>query len=1333
MKTNLFLLFFFVLQQVFSQNPIWIVAPNYLTNGGSPIPLPTGSNSSLTYQGQPAQYASNAFADETGNLKCFIIDGTVYDHEGYIIGQFNQVGSSDAFGRSELAMVPDPGNCNRIYLFSIAKNYASGSSSPDNSFYAVIDFSQFSDILGNTNRLGLVEPAVPILTSSLPQNGNGFISISKKRSDNSHFVFISDARNIRRYTLDANGLHFDTVFEIPSAVLNSFIRGEMELHENTNPNLPFKYTLAVPFFKELFAGNFGSPIEYYHAVYIAKLDVNGNLIPNSDFVLNYQQFSDEKPFIKGLEFDNSGRYLFISHSITTEYPVAIDYVDLITLQEWLPFPSAAVNAYENSQIEFRIVSNQPGLYLANSTSLGRIAVNGNNLSFQSNVINTGIQPSYMGADVNGFLEFENYKSFLLPDQIDGINYQNDFNYSHYDALGYNVFSNAVWQPGQNLNPFNSLDNTLFIKEELRIKEGTTLELRNMILRFAPEARLIIEHGTTGQGGKLILNNSTLSTDNRCGADLWLGVQVWGNQNQGTMANSTQGRLEIIGNSRIENAHFGALASKIVDVTRNSQGLITGYQFDDSRNGGIIQTTNTNFINNRTGVYLRKYLPFQSAANNVSFFRDSKFMWSSLLVRNNLNINAHIELGEVRGIFVHGCTFENTAFQAYENQFNTVYAGGVGILSRASSFYALTSLSNLQGNQFRNMQAGIFAQGNQIQSFISNQSIFENNIIGILAFSTKYAKVTANTFRVRENTYQTGGLGLYFSTKYTVEDNEFSEFENNAIPNGNGNTYGIVVNNSGKDNNEIYRNTFKNLKVGGQSEGNNATSLANNNPLIGINFKMTGLRWTCNTFISDIYKADLTVASGARINFHQGVANGGGVNGTFQQRLFGAARNSFSMVGESTSNIQHDLMAPLTAQSFSYAHLYDLNHTPDAYSSIVSLDGVEWNNNPMYMVQNGCPKRKISFVSTKIVDSKRQLDSLDLILTDLNAKLLLGLNEVLLNRVNTVSNISTVKNELLAASPYLSDEILLSYLNRNPSAGHVKEVLVANSGLSDLVREKLASMSLPNGIRNQINQHQNKLSGRTQTVWERNYQESVREIIFNELIATLLAEIVDEQSFERLISILKENNDLETIKTLREIYLSKGDDEKIAEYKQIIFEDVRVDQKYKEVIEIEKDIRFNESIEKELREHPVKKARLEEISQEATELTPTETVSESKAKAKTLLEIADKIAQINEFEEVMPATSGFSLESTTSEISEDLVLSSVYPNPTRGELFIDFPTQEDGTLFITVYTIGGQLVERFVLENTNGERIDLSHLTKGLYLVDIVIDDVKMGTHKVQIK
>jgi hypothetical protein len=85
---------------------------------------------------------------------------------------------------------------------------------------------------------------------------------------------------------------------------------------------------------------------------------------------------------------------------------------------------------------------------------------------------------------------------------------------------------------------------------------------------------------------------------------------------------------------------------------------------------------------------------------------------------------------------------------------------------------------------------------------------------------------------------------------------------------------------------------------------------------------------------------------------------------------------------------------------------------------------------------------------------------------------------LLNLIATGTS-GQIKNGLLAKSPYLSDRVLVAAVNKQLPAGELKEIILPNSPVTPQVMDALNAVSLPNGIRSEINNAQTGTSEREQ--------------------------------------------------------------------------------------------------------------------------------------------------------------------------------------------------------------------------------------------------------------
>jgi len=135
-------------------------------------------------------------------------------------------------------------------------------------------------------------------------------------------------------------------------------------------------------------------------------------------------------------------------------------------------------------------------------------------------------------------------------------------------------TNSAWTSTN--NPFGNLQEVRF-SENVVVASGVNLNITNMILRFAPDARLIIE-----RGARLTIYNTTLTTY-KCSDLRWPGVLVEGNRantyqddDPNLPITAEQGRFYMLG-SMIENAFHGVWCTREVSGSEdpNYRGVGSG--------------------------------------------------------------------------------------------------------------------------------------------------------------------------------------------------------------------------------------------------------------------------------------------------------------------------------------------------------------------------------------------------------------------------------------------------------------------------------------------------------------------------------------------------------------------------------------------------------------------------------------------------------------------------------------------------------------------------------------------------------------------------------------
>ena len=439
-KLLLFLLGILLMKGAMAQNPTWIMPPYYNNNGGSVSLLPIPPNNSANdpydgYDGQSAKFASNIIKGLNGGILFFIVDQFIYDKDGYLIDYIENYNEniSDITGTAEITVIPDPSDCNRYYIVSTHSTPGIYLKLP---YVALLNMN-----LPNVNyptRLGALEDwngdKTKAITSMVPsfyapvlapgKHSAVFIAASKLRSDNSRFVFISNGENIFRFKITAAGFAYDN-YTIPFGA-NDFnpyaLRGEMELVETKGG-----YKIACPYqpYNMFIGAN-----NVRTAVYTASLDFNGNLVAGTEYRLpllySNTNSIENSAYLKGVEFSSNGNILYLAHTTNTLQPNPIEYFDFNN-------PTAGTNGlqalnvpnavnYQHSQIELGFNDN---IYFAHAGGLAKLAASNvpNIANFTANAVAFTYAPNYETSVNNpNPAAYTSWKSYMLQDQIDGMDY-----------------------------------------------------------------------------------------------------------------------------------------------------------------------------------------------------------------------------------------------------------------------------------------------------------------------------------------------------------------------------------------------------------------------------------------------------------------------------------------------------------------------------------------------------------------------------------------------------------------------------------------------------------------------------------------------------------------------------------------------------------------------------------------------------------------------------------------------------------------------------------------------------------------------------------------------
>ncbi|MFH1298188.1 MAG: T9SS type A sorting domain-containing protein [Bacteroidota bacterium] len=279
-----------------------------------------------------------------------------------------------------------------------------------------------------------------------------------------------------------------------------------------------------------------------------------------------------------------------------------------------------------------------------------------------------------------------------------------------------------------------------------------------------------------------------------------------------------------------------------DYTPESGGQWTPYPVYPS--GGIILAASAIFRNNKTDVRFYPYRDYDGFVNpkpNVSVFQNCTFETTKELL-NNTKPDYHVRLDGVNEVVFKGCTFTNS------RDGSVLFSDrGIGVYCYHSQVrFEKTNLSGITCT-FEKMKYGIYSlySGLGSASLTLDECELNGNQFGIYASGfTQVAPITITDCNV--NMDQTFGAsefyGIYLNncTGFDVRQNHFSASSLLS------NTFGVVVNNAGSDNNYIYDNYFEHLTYGLQGLNINRNSkwiIEGEVPV----FVPTGLRFICNKF------------------------------------------------------------------------------------------------------------------------------------------------------------------------------------------------------------------------------------------------------------------------------------------------------------------------------------------------------------------------------------------------------------------------------------------------------------------------------------------------------
>jgi hypothetical protein len=364
----------------------------------------------------------------------------------------------------------------------------------------------------------------------------------------------------------------------------------------------------------------------------------------------------------------------------------------------------------------------------------------------------------------------------------------------------------------------------------------------------------------------------------------------------------------------------------------------------------------------------------------------------------------------------------------------------------------------------------------------------------------------------------------------VEENDFYS---NYSPATQKHTVGIVVNNSGEENNDIYNNTCTNLFAGILAQNINRNETG-----------QFGLEIKCNDLSTCEYDIAVTADTAYK---DVGIKSNQGSNDNDRTA---PANNIFSYTHNNPVSDYYneggDIVYWYLNDTLSMVNLIPVNHSNPEVNPQKNLFDLG-----TFSKDENCPS---SFTSSgggveenrsKMAEAETKIDSTKNLLTLLVDG---GNTEALSTEVETSfpDEAIELRNELIATSPYLSDSVMVNTVEQENvlSEAMVTEILMANpqSAKSDTVQQALDNRfhQLSDDQRTDIDQGWFVTSAKESLDANLAYYQAQRQQALNNIIRVFRNDSLCEASSDSIISVLLSENSLSAKYALAFEYFTKGD-------------------------------------------------------------------------------------------------------------------------------------------------------------------------------------------------
>ena len=590
------------------------------------------------------------------------------------------------------------------------------------------------------------------------------------------------------------------------------------------------------------------------------------------------------------------------------------------------------------------------------------------------------------------------------------------------------------------------------------------------------------------GAGLIINNDTLTND--CSQCFWGGIQAVGNSSLSQYVPGNQALVTIRNGSVIKNAING----------------VSNWDSTNTHSGGMIQASNSYFVNNMLAL---DFEPFENQSqSNSNIYPDMSYL-SNCTFRVDSNykggISNHpfIGMAMVHGVYglrYWGCQFLNENQDSFKGKGYGIYCmdGSVWLEPSCPGNVVLlnsSSCSNPIRNRFECLSRGIYVDASMSldAASIIDQAVFDSCSIGVHVKTMNTVSVTRSSFLVGRGPpivafsdvgacNQNIGIYMQNSSQFRIEADTFNGRNEHSWGTlgylSDWKNIGVAVDNSGKNDNTVYMNTFNGIDYGCYTRGPNSGGLLPPGP-----GSYAGLQFACNTFSNDT--TDIHVSSFAPNNFNFTSIN------ISQGSVYAATNNTFLSGGRIYNG------------GVPFEYYYDSMNVPQSlptatngnmtfYKSSAASCQSSFDVNNTTTAQRAAPTRLNTMKNTYYLNNDSLISDMDAY----NALMDAGNADSLQYVMNHTSDPAVLNRIMSSVSPYLSStslEVLshttvlshFTYFNillSNPESlrgGGVIESLIGSeeNPLSDIEANELDSVALTSTGRSLLEGHMSDV-GRT---------------------------------------------------------------------------------------------------------------------------------------------------------------------------------------------------------------------------------------------------------------